>query len=318
MGKVLVIGSSGQIGTDLIDALREKKGVDNVIASDIREPQSKSEGPFLVLNAMDKEAVRKAILENDVKEVYLLAAMLSATAEQHPQKGWDLNMQSVSHLFDIAREEQNALDKIFFPSSIAVFGPTTPADNTPQQTVLEPSTVYGISKLSGELWSKYYYNRYKIDVRSIRYPGLISYKALPGGGTTDYAVQIFHDAINGKTHECFLAPYTMLPMMYMPDAIRATLELMEVPAESLTIRTSYNISGVSFTPQQIFEAIQKHIPDFKINYNPDYRQEIANSWPNSIDDSVANKDWNWKREYDLDSMVEHMLVNLKKQLKQNV
>lgn len=313
MGKTLIIGSSGQIGTDLVEELRRKKGNDNVIASDIREPQVPGNGPFLTLNATEKASVEKAIKDNDVEEVYLLAALLSATAEKNPQVAWDLNMGSLSHILDVAREE-GPLRKIFFPSSIAVFGPTTPRDNTPQRTILEPSTVYGITKLAGERWAEYYYKRYGTDIRGIRYPGLISYKSLPGGGTTDYAVQIFYDALEGKTHECFLKEDMELPMLYMPDAVRGTIELMEAKPEDVKIRSAYNLAGFSFTPAQIAEEIKKHIPSFKIAYNPDYRQNIAASWPNSIDDSEAAKDWNWKPEYDLNGMVLDMLENLEKKL----
>lgn len=312
MGKILVIGSSGQIGTDLVEELRNRRGTENVIASDIRKPLDQKEGPFVNLDATDKSSLEKVIAEQDVDEVYLLAALLSATAEKNPQFAWDLNMGSLSHVLDIARE--GALKKIFFPSSIAVFGPTTPKDNTPQRTVLEPSTVYGITKLAGERWAEYYYNRYKTDIRGIRYPGLISYKSLPGGGTTDYAVQIFYDALKGVTHECFLSEDMELPMLYMEDAVRGTIELMEAPSEQIKIRSAYNLAGFSFTPAQIAAEIQKHIPSFKIKYDPDYRQNIAASWPNSIDDSEARKDWNWNPAYDLSAMVEDMLSNLEKKL----
>ncbi|TXC85466.1 NAD-dependent epimerase/dehydratase family protein [Luteibaculum oceani] len=311
MGKTLIIGSSGQIGSDLVGELSALKGKDNVIASDIREPKN-FDGTFVTLDATNKKDLERIIDEHDVSEVYLLAALLSATAEMNPQFAWDLNMGSLSHVLDLAREGK--LKKIFFPSSIAVFGPTTPKDNTPQRTILEPSTVYGITKLAGERWAEYYFKRYGTDIRGIRYPGLISYKALPGGGTTDYAVQIFYDALQNKTHECFLNKDTELPMLYMSDAVRGTINLMEAPADQIKIRSAYNLAGFSFTPEQIAASIQKHIPNFKIAYQPDYRQAIADSWPNSIDDSEARKDWGWKPKYDLDAMVEDMLTNLEKKL----
>ena len=307
--KILVIGSSGQIGTDLIIELRERYGNDNVVASDIKEPAAEQTGPFELLNAMKKEEIEGVIRKHQITQVYLLAALLSATAEKVPQLGWDLNMNSLSHVLDFAKE--GVLKKIFFPSSIAVFGPTTPAVNTPQRTILEPSTVYGITKLAGERWAEYFFNKYKVDIRSIRYPGLISYKAQPGGGTTDYAVQIYHDALASGHHTCFLDKGTTLPMMYMPDAIRATIELMEAPSDQLSIRSSYNVAGFSFAPEEIAASIQKSMPDFTISHEPDFRQQIAESWPQSIDDSVARADWGWKPEYDLDAMSVDMLTNLK-------
>ncbi len=317
MGKTLVVGSSGQIGTDLILELRRLKGEDQVIASDIRRPAN-PQGIFIELDAMSKMNLQSVIQKHDVDEVYLLAAMLSATAEQNPQMAWELNMTTQSHVFDLARD--GFIKKIFFPSSIAVFGPTTPKDNTPQRTILEPSTVYGITKLAGERWSEYYFNRYGVDVRGIRYPGLISWKALPGGGTTDYAVQIFYDALEGKVHECFLEKDTQLPMLYMDDAVRGTIELMEAPKEKIKLRSAYNLAGFSFTPEEIAASIRKHIPNFQIQYAPDYRQDIANSWPNSIDDQEARKDWGWKPNFDLDAMVADMLSNLEQKLgkQQNV
>lgn len=307
--KILVIGSSGQIGTDLIIELRERYGNDNVVASDIKEPAAEQTGPFELLNAMKKEEIEGVIRKHQITQVYLLAALLSATAEKVPQLGWDLNMNSLSHVLDFAKE--GVIKKIFFPSSIAVFGPTTPAVNTPQRTILEPSTVYGITKLAGERWAEYFFNKYKVDIRSIRYPGLISYKAQPGGGTTDYAVQIYHDALASGHHTCFLDKGTTLPMMYMPDAIRATIELMEATSDQLSIRSSYNVAGFSFAPEEIAASIQKSMPDFTISHEPDFRQQIAESWPQSIDDSVARADWGWKPEYDLDAMSVDMLTNLK-------
>lgn len=313
--KILVIGSSGQIGTDLILALRADYGAENVVASDIRPaPKAIAEGgPFELLDVTDKEAVFAIINKHDINHVYLLAALLSATAERNPQLGWDLNMDSLSHILDIAKEGH--LDRIFYPSSIAVFGSTTPKIMTPQRTIMEPQTVYGITKQAGERWAEYYFRRYKTDIRSIRYPGLISYKADPGGGTTDYAVQIYHDALTSKHHTCFLEPETTLPMMYMPDAIRATINLMQADASKLTIRSSYNLAGVSFNPNEIAANIAKYVDGFKISFEPDYRQAIAAGWPQSIDDSFAQNDWGWKPEFDLDAMTQDMLKNLAIRLK---
>jgi nucleoside-diphosphate-sugar epimerase len=312
---ILVIGSSGQIGSDLIQALRADYGADNVIASDIRPATEEiaNGGPFELLDATDKSAVYAVIKKYNVNQVYLLAALLSATAETNPQLGWDLNMNSISHILDIARENQ--LDQIFYPSSIAVFGSTTPKILTPQRTIMEPTTVYGITKQAGERWAEYYFRRYKVDIRSIRYPGLISYKADPGGGTTDYAVKIYHDALTTKHHECFLSADTVLPMMYMPDAIRATISLMQSDASKISIRSSYNLAGISFSPKEIAENIAQHVDGFKISYAPDFRQAIADSWPQSIDDSFAQNDWGWKPEFGLDEMTQDMLKNLAIRLK---
>ncbi len=310
--KILVIGASGQIGVELTLALRKIYGNANVVASDLREENEllKGTGPYVSLDVMNKEMLHVQVIRQNITQVYLLAAILSATGEKNPNLAWSLNMQSLLNVLDIAREEK--LTKVYWPSSIAVFGPTSPKVNCPQQTVIEPITVYGISKYAGEFWCNYYHQRYGVDVRSIRYPGLISYKSAPGGGTTDYAVEIFHEALERGKYECFLQEDTYLPMMYMPDAIRATIELMEAPADKISVRTSYNLSGMSFSPKEISQAIKKHISGFDITYKPDYRQAIANSWPQSIDDSVARKDWGWKEEYDLDSMVGDMLLNLKK------
>jgi nucleoside-diphosphate-sugar epimerase len=308
--KTLIIGSSGQIGTDLALELRTQRGNDNVICSDLK-PSSNPElanGPFEVIDVMDKARIEEVIKKYHVKEVYLLAALLSATAEKNPKLGWELNMEGLFNLLNIAKD--GLIDKLFWPSSIAVFGPTTPRYNTPQQTVMEPTTVYGISKQAGERWCEYYFNKYGVDVRSIRYPGLISYKSAPGGGTTDYAVEIFHEAKKHKTYTCFLSENSGLPMMYMPDAIKATIQLMEAPKENIKTRSSYNLSGMSFTPKEIAEAIQQHIPEFSIDYKPDFRQAIADSWPASIDDSVAQDEWGWKADYDLNAMVEDMLKNV--------
>lgn len=309
--RILVIGASGQIGVELTLALRKIYGNANVIASDLREenPLLKGTGPYVSLDVMNKEMLHVQVIRQGITQIYLLAAILSATGEKNPNLAWSLNMQSLLNVLDIAKEEH--LYKVYWPSSIAVFGPTSPKQNCPQQTVIEPVTVYGISKFAGEFWCNYYNHRYGLDIRSIRYPGLISYKSAPGGGTTDYAVEIFHDALEEKKYECFLEEDTYLPMMYMPDAIRATIELMEAPASKINIRTSYNISGMSFSPKEIAAEIRKHIPEFAMSYKPDYRQQIANSWPQSIDDSVARSDWGWKEEFDLEKMTKDMLENLK-------
>ncbi len=310
--KILVIGASGQIGVELTMALRKMYGNNNVIASDLREENDllKGTGPYVSMDVMSKEMLHVQVIRQGITQIYLLAAILSATGEKNPNLAWHLNMQGLLNVLDIAREEK--LKKIYWPSSIAVFGPTSPKKNCPQQTIIEPITVYGISKYAGEFWCNYYYQRYGVDVRSIRYPGLISYKSAPGGGTTDYAIEIFHEALEQKKYECFLKEDTYLPMMYMPDAIRATIELMEAPAEKISVRTSYNVSSMSFSPKEISAEIKKHIPGFDISYKPDYRQNIANSWPQSIDDSVARKDWGWMEEYDLSKMTKDMLDNLEK------
>ena len=311
MSKILVLGSCGQIGTELVLALRAKFGNTAVVAGDLRDecPAILDNGPYIKLDALDKEKVRAYIIEQDIKEVYLLAALLSATAEKNPDFAWKLNMEGLFTILDLAKEGQ--LQKIFWPSSIAVFGPTTPADQTPQHTVMEPTTVYGISKQAGERWCEYYHNKFGVDVRSIRYPGLISYKSLPGGGTTDYAVDIFYKAKAEGKFTCFLSAETKLPMMFMDDAIRGTIELMEAPAEQIKIRSAYNLAGCSFTPAELASEIQALQPDFKIAYEPDFRQAIADSWPNSIDDSAAANDWGWKAQFDTKAMVKVMLENVK-------
>ncbi|MFN4315096.1 MAG: NAD-dependent epimerase/dehydratase family protein [Chitinophagaceae bacterium] len=308
--KILVIGASGQIGVELTLALRKLYGNQQVIASDLREqnPLLEGTGPYVSLDVMNKEMLHVQVIRQNITQIYLLAAILSATGEKNPNLAWHLNMQGLLNVLDIAREEQ--LHKVYWPSSIAVFGPSSPKRDCPQQTIIEPSTVYGISKYAGEFWCNYYFNRFGVDVRSLRYPGLISYKSAPGGGTTDYAVEIFHDALEEGSYKCFLNKDTYLPMMYMPDAIRATIELMEAPAHQLSVRTSYNLSGMSFSPQEIAAEIKKHIPGFSISYEPDYRQQIADSWPQSIDDSVARKDWGWKEEFDLAAMTADMFQNL--------
>ncbi len=305
-----MIGACGQIGTELVLALRKQNGNEAVIAADVKDvcPDLLADGPYLKMDILDREMVRATIIREEIAEVYLLAALLSATAEKNSDFAWKLNMEGLFTILDLAKE--GYVKKIFWPSSIAVFGPTTPRDHTPQYTVMEPSTVYGISKLAGERWCEYYFNKYNVDVRSIRYPGLISYTSLPGGGTTDYAVDIFYQAKMGNTYTCFLSENTELPMMYMEDAIRATLELMHAPKEKLTVRSSYNLSGCSFTPSQLANEIKKHIPDFKIEYVPDFRQAIADSWPKSIDDSQARSDWGWKVKYPVDLLVKTMIDNV--------
>jgi len=309
--KILVIGASGQIGVELTLALRKLYGNANVVASDLREENEllKGTGPYVSMDVMNKEMLHVQVIRQNITQIYLLAAILSATGEKNPNLAWNLNMQGLLNVLDIAREEK--LHKVYWPSSIAVFGPTSPKQNCPQQTVIEPITVYGISKYAGEFWCNYYNKRFGVDVRSLRYPGLISYKSAPGGGTTDYAIEIFHEALDNKHYECFLREDTYLPMMYMPDAINATLDLMEAPADKISVRTSYNVSGISFSPKEIAASIQKHIPEFTISYKPDYRQSIADSWPQSIDDSVARKDWGWKHQFELDKMTADMLKNLK-------
>lgn len=310
---VLVLGAAGQIGTDLVMRLRGERGSDKVIATDVKTigGELSESGPFHIVDVLDYNAIARIIDQYNIKEVYLLAALLSATAEQKPKLAWKLNMEGLFHVLDIAREKKGI--KIFWPSSIAVFGPTTPGDSTPQHTIMEPTTVYGISKQAGERWCEYYFQKFNVDVRSIRYPGLISYKSAPGGGTTDYAVDIFHQALEKGSYECFLKKDTVLPMMYMPDALDATINLMEVQASKVKIRSSYNVSAISFDPQSLTDEIKKHITDFKISYKPDFRQAIADSWPNSIDDSDARNHWGWKENYNLESMTTDMLLNLKKQ-----
>jgi len=308
--KILVIGASGQIGVELTLALRNIYGNANVVASDLREENEllKGTGPYVSLDVMNKEMLHVQVIRQNITQIYLLAAILSATGEKNPNLAWNLNMQGLLNVLDIAREEK--LKKVYWPSSIAVFGPTSPKINCPQQTIIEPITVYGISKYAGEFWCNYYSRRFGVDVRSLRYPGLISYKSAPGGGTTDYAIEIFHEALEDGRYECFLREDTYLPMMYMPDAIKATINLMEAPAENIKVRTSYNIAGVSFSPKEIAAAIQKHIPSFNISYKPDYRQAIADSWPQSIDDTCARNDWGWQHEYDLEKLTGDMLKNL--------
>ncbi|MEN9548497.1 MAG: hypothetical protein RIR12_1088 [Bacteroidota bacterium] len=309
--KILVIGASGQIGVELTLALRKIYGNANVVASDLREqnPLLEGTGPYVSLDVMNKEMLHVQVIRQNITQIYLLAAILSATGEKNPNLAWNLNMTGLLNVLDIAREEK--IKKVYWPSSIAVFGPTSPKQNCPQKTVIEPITVYGISKYAGEFWCNYYFQRYGVDVRSLRYPGLISYKSAPGGGTTDYAVEIFHEALEENRYDCFLEKDAYLPMMYMPDAIKATIELMEAPASKIKVRTAYNVSGMSFSPAEIAAEIKKHLPHFSIHYKPDYRQTIANSWPQSIDDTVARNDWGWKEEYNLSAMTKDMLENLK-------
>ena len=308
--RILIIGASGQIGTELTLCLRKKYGDSKVIATDIREDDGtlSTDGPFEILDAMDYKATEDLIIRYEITEVYLLAAMLSATAEKFPMRAWDLNMTSLFNVLNLGKEQK--VKKIFWPSSIAVFGPTTPKQHTPQKTIMEPSTVYGISKQTGERWCEYYHNKYDVDVRSIRYPGLISYKTAPGGGTTDYAVDIYHKAVKQQKYNCFLNQETTLPMMFIDDAIRATLSIMEAPKGAIKVRSSYNLSGLSFNPTEISASIRKKIPDFEIGYAPDFRQKIADSWPQSIDDTAAQNDWAWKNETSLDKMTSIMLENL--------
>ncbi len=312
MNKVLIIGACGQIGTALTEKLREEFGNENVIASDIREggKEMMESGPFEIVDATNKDRIFEVIKQHDVKEVYLMAAMLSATAEKYPQKGWELNMTSLLAVLDLAKEKH--IDKVFWPSSMAVFGSTSPKINTPQQTIMEPTTVYGISKVAGEHWCNYYHEKYGVDVRSIRYPGIISWKSLPGGGTTDYAVDIYFEALRKGNFECFLSEDTRLPMMYMEDAINATVNIMKADSERIKTRTSYNLAAISFTPKEIAQEIINYVPDFEITYKPDFRQDIADSWPRIIDDSAARKDWGWEHAYDLSSMTKDIITSLRK------
>ncbi len=314
MDKILVIGCAGQIGSELTLALRKIYGGENVFATDIKQaPKDVVEsGPFQTLDVMDAKNLAHFVIRNKITQVYHLAAVLSGNAEKLPLQAWEINMHSLLNVLDLGKE--NGIRKIFWPSSIAVFGPTTPRVNTPQLTVMEPTTVYGISKLAGERWCEYYFRKYGLDVRSIRYPGLISYKTEAGGGTTDYAVEIFYEAVKNRSYECFLKDDARLPMMFMPDAIDSTIKLMEADAANINIRSSYNLGGIDFDPKEIAAEVKKHIPDFKITYNPDFRQKIAESWPASIDDSVARKDWGCRYEYDLPKMTEVMLREIGKKL----
>ena len=309
--KILIIGASGQIGSELALKLRELYGNENVIASDIKvggDDLMKS-GPFEILDATDEEKIKEVVDKYAITDVYLMAAMLSATGEKMPMKAWELNMNSLFIVLNLAKEKK--IKKVFWPSSIAVFGPSSPKENTPQTTLMEPTTVYGMSKQAGERWCEYYFKKFGVDVRSIRYPGIISYKTLPGGGTTDYAIEIFHEALKSGNYTSFLSEDTSLPMMFMDDAIKATIDIMEAPSEKVKVRTSYNLSAMSFTPKELAKAIKTELPEFEIAYNPDFRQEIADSWPSSIDDTAAREDWGWKHEYDLKKLTTTMLKGLK-------
>ncbi|MBG6220052.1 MULTISPECIES: NAD-dependent epimerase/dehydratase family protein [unclassified Janthinobacterium] len=312
MERILVIGANGQIGSELVGALALQHGADNVIAGDIGTNNLYQAKRYAQLNVLDKDGLAKIIADEHITQVYQLAAMLSATGEAAPLKAWSLNMDGLLNILELARERGVAGKplRIFWPSSIAAFGPNTPQANTAQMTVMDPTSMYGISKLAGERLCEYYFNKYGVDVRSIRYPGIISYKSPPGGGTTDYAIAIFHAALRGERYECFLDANTTLPMIYMPDAIRATIELMDAPAASIKIRSSYNVAGVSFNPEQLAKAIVRTVPDFKISYKPDSRQAIADSWPQSLDDSKASADWGWKAQIGVEQMVTDMLANV--------
>jgi nucleoside-diphosphate-sugar epimerase len=314
---IMVIGAAGQIGSELVMELRKNYGNENVFATDIKQPPSDilAAGPFQLLDVMDSKMLIHFVIRNKITQIYHLAAVLSGNAEKLPLQAWNINMESLMNVLELAKMFDE-VKKIFWPSSIAVFGPTTPKVNTPQMTVMEPTTVYGISKLAGERWCEYYFRKFKVDVRCIRYPGLISFKTEAGGGTTDYAVEIFYEAVKHGKYECFLSKDTMLPMMFMPDAIRATIELMQLPLEKMSIHTGYNLSGVSFTPEQLANEIRKYIPGFKITYKPDFRQTIAESWPQIIDDSIARKNNGWKHEYDLARMTEIMLTEIRKKYAQ--
>ena len=309
MQRVLVTGACGQLGSELSMALAAQHGAENIIVSDINGPIPLLSGlTFEQLDVMDGSALDEVVLRYGVNRIYHLAAILSAKGEQFPETAWKLNVDGLIKVLETSRKQ--GVDRVFWPSSIAAFGPSTPRDNTPQHTVMDPTTVYGISKRTGELWCNYYYHKFGLDVRSLRYPGLISYKAPPGGGTTDYAIDMFHSAVNGQEFVCFLQEDTKLPMMYMPDAIKATLQLMEAPSDNINIRTSYNLSAVDFSPQQLAQEISKHIPQYSVKFLPDYRQEIANSWPRSIDDSCAREDWGWEPSFSLSDMTKEMIHHL--------
>ncbi len=311
--KILIIGANGQIGTELTQALADRHGLDAVVTSDLA-PEGRVLGVrHEVLDATEVSALTEVVERHEITQIYLLAAALSARGEQHPKWAWDLNMKGLLNVLELARTHR--LERVFWPSSIAAFGPSTPRDMTPQKTVMDPTTVYGISKLAGEGWCAWYHRTHGVDVRSLRYPGLISWKTLPGGGTTDYAIDIFHAALRERRYTCFLRPDTRLPMMYMDDAIRATLELMDAPAAQIRERTSYNLAGVSFTPYEMAQAIGQHLPGFVLNCVPDFRQGIADSWPRSIDDSVARSDWGWKPRFDLAAITQDMLAQLPRMLK---
>lgn len=309
--KILIVGAAGQIGSELTEKLRSIYGTNNVVASDINTNNKTlvNSGPFKIIDAKNFDQLKTCIVNHEVTTVYLMAALLSASAEKNPMSAWELNMESLFNVLNLAKD--GFIQKIFWPSSIAVFGPTTPKVNTPQHTNMEPSTVYGISKLTGERWCEYYFQKFGVDVRSLRYPGIISYKTLPGGGTTDYAIDIFHKALSDQKFECFLSAQSTLPMMYMDDAINATIKLMQAPKVAISLRSSYNLAATSFNPEELAQSIRNYIPNFEIQYKPDFRQSIADSWPNSIDDSVAREDWNWKHNYNLDAITKEMINGLK-------
>lgn len=308
--KILVTGANGQIGSSLVEELRQRHGREAVLATDIRQPENKPDGPFEILDVLDAAKLQQLLTDHPIEDIYHLAAVLSATGEQNPARAWQINMDGLLKVLEACRQHNC---KVFFPSTIAVFGPEVERQDTPQLSPLHPTTVYGISKAAGENWCKYYFEKYGVDARSLRYPGIIGPGALPGGGTTDYAVEIYHYAVRGENYRCFLAEETRLPMMYMPDAIRATIELMEAPADQLSIRTSYNLAGTSFTPAEVTHSIRERLPAFSVSYAPDFRQKIAESWPQSIDDSQARQDWGWQPEYDLEAMTSDMLRSLQQQ-----
>jgi nucleoside-diphosphate-sugar epimerase len=312
MERILIIGANGQIGSELVGALAEQHGANNVIASDIGAVNVYKAARYTQLDVLDRDGLAKFVADEGITQVYQLAALLSATGEKAPLKAWELNMDGLLNILEVARErgEQGKPLRIFWPSSIAAFGPNTPAQNTPQFTVMDPTTIYGISKLAGERLCEYYFTKYGVDVRSIRYPGIISFKSPPGGGTTDYAIAIFHAALRGERYQCFLGPETTLPMIYMPDAIRATIELMDAPADKIAIRSAYNVAGVSFNPRELAAAITRALPDFEIGYQPDSRQAIADTWPQSLDDAKATADWGWKARIGIEQLVTDMLANI--------
>lgn len=312
MERILVIGASGQIGSELVPELRKIYGDENVYSADLKEPAEaeKQLGPWAILDVLDTKRLVHFVIRHKITQIYHLAAVLSGNAEKIPLQAWHINMESLMNILDLAKEIPE-ITRVFWPSSIAVFGPTTPRDKSPQLTVTEPNTVYGISKIAGERWVEYYNQKYNLDIRSIRYPGLISYKTEPGGGTTDYAVEIFYEAIKNNKYECFLSENSYLPMMFMSDAVKATIDLMTADKEKLSVQSSYNVGGISFSPKEIYKEIKKHLPDFKISYKPDFRQAIADSWPASIDDSIARKDWNLKYDIDIEKLTEIMLKGVK-------
>ncbi len=312
---ILVIGANGQLGTVLTTALKERYGNDKVLASDVIKKENNT-GLFEIIDATDFNVLQQIVKKYKVSQIYHLAAILSAKGEQNPILSWEINTKTLLNVLEVSR--LNKVEKVFYPSSIAVFGQNAPKENTPNNSILDPETVYGISKVDGENWAQYYYKKYDLDVRSLRYPGVVGYQSLPGGGTTDYAVDIFHKAIIGNTFSCFLKADTKLPMIFIDDAVRATIELMEAPEHQIKIRTSYNISGVSFTPKEVAEEIQKQISDFKITYEPDFRQDIADNWPESVDDTKAQEHWNWKPKYNLSTITDIMLEKLKEQYKRAI